>query len=206
MEFGQRAFIVGANLENVGKTPPPPRHIFADIILIDKTQDSVNPSLYQIRKDTINENDDYLALKRNGYFSIDRNAFMITGTVVLIDKKKKIITLSNENTVSYNHLILANGIHPPPDGCVHDEEFVAGLHALLEALRVRKNLPEYLRSPEINELTKKYRLPIKLSLVDEGTTLSQIEKVVQPKMSAKAPESPNSIPNINDRKRFEVVL
>jgi NADH dehydrogenase FAD-containing subunit len=204
MEFGQRAFIVGANLENMGKNPPPPRHIFADIILIDKTQDALKPSLYQVKTGTLGENDDFFALKRNGYFSIDRNAFMMTGTVVSIDKKKKIITLSNEDTVSYNHLILASGIHPPPHGTVHDEEFVAGLHALLEALRVRKNLPECLISPEIQELTKKYKLPIKLSLVDEGTALSHVEKIVQPKMSAKAVDPAK--PNFGDRRLYEVVL
>lgn len=203
MEFGQRSFIVGVNLENLGKNPPPPRHIFADIILIDKTQDSLKPLLYQIKKEALTEGDDFLSLKKNGYFSIDRNAFMMIGAVITIDKKKKLITLSNEDTVSYNYLILASGIHPPPFGCVHDEEFVAGLHALLEALRVRKNLPEYLQSPEIHELTEKYRLPIKLTLIEEHSAL---EKVIQPKISPKTPNDPNTITNMSDKRFYEVVL
>lgn len=206
MEFGQRSFIVGVNLENVGKNPPSPKHVFADIILIDKTQDSLKPLLYQIKKDALVDSDDFMTLKRNGYFSIDRNAFMMIGSVISIDKKKKMIYLNNEDTVSYNHLILASGIHPPPFGCAKDEEFVAGLHALLEALKIRKNLPECLLSPEIHELTEKFRLPIKLSLVEDGEMQGNITKIIQPKIGSKTPDDPNAIGNISDRRLYEVVL
>jgi hypothetical protein len=206
MEFRQGSFIVGVNLENVMKNPPSPKHIFADILLIDKTQDTLKPLLYQIKKDALLETDDFTTLKRNGYFSIDRNAFMMIGTVVEIDKKNKMIHLCSEDTVSYNHLILASGIHPPPFGCVKDEEFVAGLHALLEALKVRKNLPEYLLSPEIHELTAKFRLPIKLSIAEDADIQSIITKIIQPKIATKTPDDPNTISNISDKRLYEVVI
>ncbi len=205
MEFGQKSNIEGVFLENMLKNPGVPTHTLAEIILIDKSKSVIKPVLYTIKKETLVDMDDYIQLKQNGYYSIDRNAFLLIGEVANIDKKSKIVLLHNGNTVGYTHLIMASGIYPPPHTCAKDEEFIAGLHALLDALRIRKNLPEAISSPEIQAITEKYRLPIKLSLEDDSIQTNKV-KMVHPENTIKSSGDKNATFDIIDKRLYEVVL
>lgn len=149
MNFDNRAIIIGVNLRDL-QTPMSGRHIFVDVVLIDKSNEILQPLLYQLKNEAMHSERELEQFRRNGYMSLDHNAFAMIGEVLTIDKKKKQIYLKNEDTVTYKHLITASGLSPTQIGSIHDEELTAGFHTLTEALRINKNT-ENLRNGTLSE-------------------------------------------------------
>lgn len=144
MNFDNRAVIIGVTLRDLEK-PVSGTHLLVDVVFIDKSNEILNPLLYQLRGEAMRTDQDLEQFKRNGYVSLGNNAFAMIGEVMTIDKKKKQIHLKSQDTVTYKHLITATGLSPNQMGSVHDQEMTAGFHTLSEALRINKNT-EQLRS------------------------------------------------------------
>jgi len=159
MEFENKAFIIGVNLRDL-ENPRSAPHIFADVVLIDKSNNVLQPLLYQLKKEGSHTENDLKDFRRNGYMTLDQNAFAMMGEVIKIDRKKKLIHLQNEGSVSYKHLILASGLQQTSLGSVHDEELAAGFHALTEALRVHKNADQILHIPSKHKNNKSQTLAL----------------------------------------------
>jgi len=140
-----KATIVGVNFQDL-QNAPSSQHIFAEVILIDRTHQGEDPLLYQLSDDTLPNEEELANIHTNGFIPINNHAFSIIGTVDSIDKEKKQIRFKNEivrqkntvimHTVSYNHLIVAAGSEQD------EKEFSNALQALMEALKLRKHVPK----------------------------------------------------------------
>jgi Pyridine nucleotide-disulphide oxidoreductase len=123
--------------------------LFAEVVLIDKIHSSLKPLLYQL-KDNAFILKDYSTYRKGAFSSLPNDAFVLLGEVVSLDKKNKQILLSDKNIVAYNYLIVASGARPNLVGSIQDEEFFAGLQALIDALRVKKKIPMAFASHELS--------------------------------------------------------
>ena len=151
MNFDNRAVIIGVNLRDL-ETPISGKHIFVDVVFIDKSNEILHPLLYQLKSEAMRSDQDLEQFRRNGYVSLGNNAFAMIGEVLTIDKKKKQIHLQNNDTVAYKHLITATGLSQTQMGSVHDEEMSAGFHTLSEALRISKNTENLRNNPSFEHM------------------------------------------------------
>ncbi len=149
MDFINQSIIVGINLRDL-EFPKTSHHIQAEIVLIDKSSDVLQPLLYQLKTDVLNNELDTPVINNPGFLTLEKNSFLMMGEVLEINKTKKQIYLKNEDTVSYKHLIIASGLKQTASCTIHNDELASGLHALIEALRVRKNSSKALQFPDIN--------------------------------------------------------
>lgn len=151
MEFNNKTFIIGVNLRNMERLPSS-QHVFADVVVIDKSNEFLNPLVYQLNSDALSEQDDDSAFYHPGLLKLQDNSFAMMGEVLSIDKSKKMVHLTNQMSVSYKHLIIASGIRHSLLGSTQEEEFSVGVQALWEALRIRKNITSSMVIPEISHL------------------------------------------------------
>lgn len=141
MDFDSQAVVIGVNAKEFRPTYSS-KHIFVDVVFIDKSHEILPPLLYQLKNDALRTDEDLETFRRNGYLSLSENAFAMVGEVIVLDKKKKQIQLRNQDTVAYKYLITATGLSQTTEGYIHDQEVSAGFHALSEALRIHKNFDQ----------------------------------------------------------------
>lgn len=134
-----KAFIIGVDYKDAERPLQWEQHLYAEIVLIDKTSSSTNPLLYQL-KDTAIPLTDHFSFFNKGLLASPRDAFVFLGDVNIIDKKKKAIYLNNKNVITYNYLIIAAGTKPTLLGIMGEDEFAAGLQTLIEAIRVKQKI------------------------------------------------------------------
>lgn len=108
---------------------------FAEVVLIDRTNPHSTQMCYTLKNEKVFNDDDFESFKR-GCYNYDKNDFFLVGEVRSIDKHQKHVILDNQNSISYNHLIIASGSH---HSMVY--EFIAGVNTLVDAIRVRKKIP-----------------------------------------------------------------
>lgn len=149
MNFDNRAIIIGVSSRNL-ENPRPGKHIFVDVVLIDKSHEILHPLLYQLKNEAMRTDQELEQFRRDGYMTLDNNAFAMIGEVLTIDKKRKQIHLQNDDTVTYKHLITASGLSQTQMSSVHDQELTAGFHTLSEALRINKNLENIRNNPSFD--------------------------------------------------------
>lgn len=111
-----------------------PMHFFAEIVLIDHSPKAVNSLLYQLRQEVIERAKNSMTKEFN---TIHRDDFTLLGEVISIDKGKKLIHLSNEQTISYMYLILVSTTEQL-NQAAENEKLLNGLLSLLQALRVKE--------------------------------------------------------------------
>lgn len=111
---------------------------FAEVVFVDKTHPANKPLLYQLSDPKLSL-EQILNICKTNSLSFSREAFLLVGEILSIDKKKKHILLSNKSTVAYNHLVIASGKKPVLS--FQDEELAAALQALTDALRVKPKIP-----------------------------------------------------------------
>lgn len=185
------------------------QHLVADIVLIDKQQDSLKPLLYQLRNE-INASD--LTVDSHGLVRLPHGAFTMLGEVISIDKKKKIVYLSNENSVGYRYLIIATHTKVNRTSSMREDEFCIGMHALLEGIKIQKNLPKSLVTPFGNfyyEAVRKIQncTFLKVSVSSLRTSLPKnVEKVAQNSIPQEEEKPTSATLNANDKRVFEVQL
>lgn len=153
MELG-KALIIGVGANDF-QDPPSSKHIFAEVILINNEADGLHPLLYQLKSKTVDAETLFNSPAQHLYLPHD--AFVMIGSVTLIDKKKKQIVikdksdLRHEKTVSYKHLIIASKMRSGEE----QDEFAIAIHALVEAQKIRKNTSETLQSDISNPSSAK---------------------------------------------------
>jgi hypothetical protein len=128
------------NVDYRDRTSPPAweLRIFAEVVLIDKTHDTLHPLVYELKHSMLP-----LDLDPSGWNAVihklPRDAFVCLGQATTLDKQKKQILLSAGNTVSYNYLIIVAGSKSTsPES---EDEFSRGVQTLVGALRVKRKMP-----------------------------------------------------------------
>ena len=100
-----------------------PEHIFADVVLMHRFSNGSQPVLYQLKTEFISADIESL---KYGVDHFTTGSFKFVGSVKLIDKKKKVIYLNDNSTVTYRHLIVASGIKHDVIG---NSEFTTALNS-----------------------------------------------------------------------------
>lgn len=124
---------VHANYHDIDEAHPEQQNIVSDILVIDRTDRRVvHAPVYQLKQDTA-------AQLKEGYSDAIMHGhdkpFALLGQVSEIDKSRHMLTLDNGSKVFFNYLIIVTG----PVGHSGDVGiFEAGLHALVEALKLRR--------------------------------------------------------------------
>ncbi|HEV8051212.1 MAG TPA: hypothetical protein VGP47_01870, partial [Parachlamydiaceae bacterium] len=132
-----KAFRISTDYKD-GTTPNWETLLFVEVIFVDNTHPSSRPLLYQLsdHKLTLEQ---ILNISKSGTQAFSRETFVLVGEILSIDKKKKQVSLSNNNIVAYNHLVIASGKKPVLS--FKDNELSAALQALTDALRVKPKIP-----------------------------------------------------------------
>jgi len=197
------AHVIGVGINGYPESPAS-KHVFADIVLMNKDIDGVHPLLFELKKNALDPN--HLIDEPNPRFHLPADAFLMIGDVISINKKKKQILIKDKNdlihekTVTYKHLIISSKTRQG-HSC-EQNEFEAAIHALLEAQRVRKNIIETLcgenQKPTAKELLKKL---LSRAKKQEHNSL---DRLGQPKFAPE--ESANSSILIPEKRLFEFQL
>lgn len=176
------------------------QNISADVVLVDSTTENVQPMLYILKQDKFFSEQDFEAIIQ-GFLSFDRDAFVQAGEVASINKKNKQIILSNQNTVTYNHLIVARGTQT----ALLSYEFLAGVQTLVDALRVRKKLPSSLETASNNNFqTKKTKRRASKQQLDQSQPPQKVEKIHPVKLLSSMAAKSNL--NRKNKRLYEVQL
>lgn len=133
-----RPFFVGLGYKNPGDELSTTHH-FAEVVVISNSHQALNPLLFLMKQNGVERFD--FSEAPNEKISLDDSSFAMAGEVVHIDKKKKLITLSSRQTVSYNYLILANGTEKI---CISTRSngIASGVQILIHALKIKKISPD----------------------------------------------------------------
>lgn len=179
-----KVFIIGVDFKDRRGGPEWEHRLFAEVVVIDKTDSNTKPLLYQL-KDTVLPLEKQLPFLKQGFHPAAHDAFVVLGDVELIDKKSKQIVLNNKNVVSYNYLIIASGSRSNFYNSAHEAEFIAGLQALVDALRFRKKVESSLNPSSKNEdKLEASRLSRFFCNDSSGADSAQIKNVVHPWLAA----------------------
>lgn len=129
-----KVVLIGA-IDRLGSFKPQlgKQRLFLDVVFIDKTHQELQPLLYQLKQESLNYRAD------EEFRFMQRDAFIMIGEVIRIDKQNKQIILSNDNVVSYNQLIIASG---SKSGSA-EEDFSVGFRSFVEAIKVQKNIASF---------------------------------------------------------------
>jgi NADH dehydrogenase FAD-containing subunit len=111
---------------------------FAEVIIIDKTHSTLHPLIYQLKDGVVPTNHQILYWK-SGAITLPDEAFVLVGEALIIDKQKKQIQLTNNNTIAYNYLIIASGTKP--EFSFESKKFLAAIQTLIDAIRVKQKIP-----------------------------------------------------------------
>ncbi len=120
-----------------------------DITLIDRhTYNTFQPLLYQVATASLNPCDInwFLRAVRAG----QKNVRFLKGIVTSIDHQAKVLSLHGEVSVSYDYLVLANGVTTNFFGTPGAEEYSLPLYKRSQALQVRDRLFANLEEFAIN--------------------------------------------------------
>lgn len=120
-----------------------------DVTLIDRhTYNTFQPLLYQVATASLNPGDItwFLRAVRAG----QKNVSYLKGIVTGIDHQAKVLSLHGDVSVSYDYLVLANGVTTNFFGTPGAEEFSLPLYKRSQALQVRDRLFANLEEFAIN--------------------------------------------------------
>lgn len=143
----------------------------AEIVFVDKTHGRAS-LVYQLK-------DCYLPIEKTLEFckmhptEFAKDGFLLLGQEVSFDKKKKQILLDSRNTVSYNHLVVVSGKRPLLS--LENEELIAALQALNDALKVKPKIPSSFAST------------IKTTVASKGQSAPLRKQYHNPHLQAHAP-------------------
>lgn len=119
------------------------------VTLIDKTNHHLfQPLLYQVATAALSPGD--IAMPIREIFR-GKNVEVLMGTVVSIDKEKRLIKLENQQSLAFDYLIVAVGARHAYFGQDHWETFAPGLKTLSDALHIRERVLTSFELAERNE-------------------------------------------------------
>ena len=171
-----RILIVGTGLERLEDTEPP-FLVKADIIVIYRADPSSTQSeLFQLDEQI--SKDPEIKTRLQEVLHTHNNAFALLGDVEAIDKGRKLIHLSKQVDVGYNHLIEAIGGNVDFSGNPDTDQFAKAVNHLLDAVRIRKNIVEpFSKSLEKANRPKLEKFP-NFALVEQNPQLPPKEQPI----------------------------
>jgi NADH dehydrogenase len=120
-----------------------------DVTLIDRhTYNTFQPLLYQVATASLNPGDITWFLR--AVRANQKNVRFLKGIVTGIDHDAKVLSLHGDVSVSYDYLVLANGVTTNFFGTPGAEEYSLPLYKRSQALQVRDRLFENLEEFSIN--------------------------------------------------------
>lgn len=123
------------------REPVTSEHIFAEVVFLNKTHHSLQPLLYQLNEEHLENMDQIANSPQIMPTHVEKEAFTLVGEVLSINKKKKEIYLNNQNTITYRYLIVVGSANNHPSNTLTTEaQFTGGIHTLIDALRMRENV------------------------------------------------------------------
>lgn len=179
---------------------PTSEHFFANIVFLNRTHHALQPLLYHLKDDQPSAVAQYTQMKVRPV--IDSKAFVLMGEVLDVDKKRKQIHLSNDNTVTYNFLIEVTVPNENMDERSKHSTFSGGMHTLIDALKMRQRvlvpLPAKVQDPKAKHVSP--------HSPDRGAKSSSIEQIAKPNliMPDKTLVSLSLVQN--DKKYYQVQL
>lgn len=174
-----KAYQISADYKDPRGSPNWESRVHAEILFIDRTNQGASHQVY-ILKDSYLPLESAIEFCKNHPTQFSRDGFVLMGDELTLDRKKKQIILNNKKTISYNHLLVISGTKNLIS--FENEELLAALQALSDALRVKPKIPS-------SFATSPYGLrPVQephLSLFDrqsqhENQSMQNIDKLVQP--------------------------
>lgn len=174
------------------------QRMFAEIILIDRTHPAGTQMCYIMKNDKV-FNDSDIENFQQGHYNIDKEDFLLIGEVISIDKRQKYVTLKNENSISYNHMIIASGSQHSMT-----YEFIAGVNTLVDAIRVRKKIPSSF-ADTLKTVTKRKMKSSKTSSNDLNFP-KKIENVKSRKMNKQRSNDSSCLLNNPNKRLYEVQI
>jgi hypothetical protein len=206
MDLYHRALIIGVNLRDLER-PTTSQHIFTDVVLIDRSNEILHPLVYQLQSDALSSHSDS-AIYPQGLLKLEENAFAMIGEVLSIDRTKKLITLTNHITVSYKHLIVASGLRQTVLGSNYEDNLAYGVTALIEALRVRRNISSALSFPELSHLGfyHKKKNQHKLLKRVRDVPIKSIQRILRPLTVSGKDKSLDMALGGSDKRLYQVQL
>lgn len=172
---------------------------FAEVILIDRTNPSMTQTCFILKDDKIFTEVDIEHFKQ-GHFQLDKDDFLEVGEVISINKQQKYVTLKNQNSISYNHMIIATG---SSTSMVY--EFIAGVNTLVDAIRVRKKIPSAFSNPN-KSTSPKRKMKSSKTHTDDLNFPKKIENVKARKMQKNSNEGCSNTLNNPNKRLFEVQI
>ena len=127
-------FHIDVDYKDRQQSPNWEARLFADIIFIDKTLPDSSTFVYQM-KDIAHSLEESIKLCKGSRKVSSKESFLLLGECASMDRKKKQIILKNQNTISYNYLIIVSGRKLLL--AFENSELSAALQALHEALQVK---------------------------------------------------------------------
>lgn len=134
-----RVVIIGTEFQSSSRNDVRNRRIMTDLVVLDQTDGQVvKPLVYHLREEIseVLEQDPGVS---DAMLHREAEPFLLMGEIVHVDREKKLITLTNNNQISYKYLIVASGAssHQIADG--HVDAFSPGVTALVDALKMRRD-------------------------------------------------------------------
>lgn len=147
----ERVVIIGAGFGGINAAKAL-KNADVEVVIIDKTNHHLfQPLLYQVASAALSPSD--IAIPIRELIRHQKNASVVMGAVVSIDKENKIIHLDHADAIRFDTLIVAAGARHSYFNNAHWEESAPGIKTLQEALNLRD---EILMSFEIAERISKH--------------------------------------------------
>ncbi len=110
-----------------------------DLLVIDKTNHHLfQPLLYQVATAALSPGE--IATPIREILRHQENTSVIMGEAVSIDKKARLVTLANGDSVSYDYLVIGTGSRHSYFGNDLWENFAPGLKTVSDALKIREQI------------------------------------------------------------------
>lgn len=166
---------------------------FAEVILLERSHPNSAQMCFILKNDKVFSDADIEKFKQ-GHYNFENDDFLLIGEVISINKQQKYILLKNQNSISYNHLIIASG-----SSYSKTYEFIAGVNTLVDAIRVRKKIPSAF-ADTAKQGSGKRKMKSSKTHVDDLNFPKKIENVKSKKMTkAREGTSSNTLNNPNKR-------
>lgn len=140
-----------------------------DVLLIDKKNHHLfQPLLYQVASAALSPAD--IAFPLREIYKNSENISVMMGDVVSINKEEKTITLTCNQTVQYEYLVIATGARHSYFGHNEWEVFAPGLKTLKDALNIRETVLLSFEKAEREEKAEEAEKHLNFIVIGGGPT------------------------------------
>ncbi len=135
MQFSKTYGVVGNFHQNQDSSG---QHVHTKVLLVDGSPEERGSQLYMLSPETVIEENNLQALKHKFIAGLHDGTFLHAGEMTSLNRDTKTAKVSNNNVVSYDHLIVITGaknFRALPNG---EQQYYNGLMTLVDALRIHR--------------------------------------------------------------------